>query len=840
MKGETSSVSAIVSQLQEVKVDAPTPETLKSFPESTLGQKNPKMRRGSQLRVIFDTIDDDNSGEIDADEFMSAMKHNKEVRSFFGLEGADKDTAVAEEYFEKMFKKIDEDGDENISYEEFERHIAQMALKSIVDLRQEFESTLGAEKKRVNEKLSKFAAKQINKSQKKLGKALVKIRENEENLSNIEKKLQLADEKLEIYEKQKIARDGSSIKQLYERILNKIEADKNTTTQRKQFIPGTLEIMVINATNIRNNIKSQISPKRDTMSPYVIVTAPWIESQPMEPKKHTTKPAKNMHQNPKWDHSHNNTLSIDVTQKDILYKSSLLPLINIEIRDDDPNMSDQHDTICKTTLKIEEYLQNNTMQWKHVDLNLYSSVYTNEKQPAGTLSIRVRHVGNAAPEKVNTEVVNEKQIGAYILRSQEARDLMGIPEELATSQSEVAFSALDDNKKIDSLDDFEDFLLRLSGNVMGNLSKRLKCAETLMSTRLMSYKRSVRRQVNTLKENYQNERKAIQRLEEMHKSSIASLKQFNLEDKEKSLQSLTKKLNAENEEKLKSLKEEIEKLRASMGVQEQEFNDALEEQKKQHDSILKKHNDDNKLHPKNDGKNTLKHLTHIEELKQKEDEARKLLIASELKSSIEIKKLRAENEQLIGRVKTLEMGLEEAIISKRRNDKETALFREENEKLRRTANVLNATVRDLELAHSNVESEIIMETKVNTVLVRAQSIMDAFSNNEDKAVCRVDMETLLHDFDRSSRKLLDAHDESNRHMSFVRSKLEKILTLLGGAANDTHFRTSDLHFIPKRGHRQPPMVSMPNEHQAAATRLTPSELGSPPQLFVHTKSWQTF
>ena len=109
--------------------------------------------------------------------------------------------------------------------------------------------------------------------------------------------------------------------------------------------------------------------------------------------------------------------------------------------------------------------------------------------------------------------------------------------------------------------------------------------------------------MNTLKENYQNESKAIQRLEEMHKSSIASLKQFNLEDKEKSLQSLTKKLNAENEEKLKSLKEEIEKLRASMGVQEQEFNDALEEQKNQHDSILKKHNDDNKLHPKNDGKN---------------------------------------------------------------------------------------------------------------------------------------------------------------------------------------------------------------------------------------------
>ena len=303
------------------------------------------------------------------------------------------------------------------------------------------------------------------------------------------------------------------------------------------------------------------------MSPYVIVTAPWIESQPMEAKKHTTKPAKNMHQNPKWDHSHNNTLSIDVTQKDILYKSSLLPLINIEIRDDDPNMSDQHDTICKTTLKIEEYLQNNTMEWKHVDLNLYSSVYTNEKQPAGTLSIRVRHVGNAAPEKENTEILNEKQIGAYILRHQEAKDLMGIPEELVTSQCEVAFSALDENKAIGSFSDFEDFLLRLTGNVMGNLTKRLKHAETLMSKRLMSYKRSVQRQVNMLKENHQNKSKAVQRLEatinsneERHKSSLASIKQFSLEDKEKSLESLTKKLNAEHEEKLNSLNaEQIEK-----------------------------------------------------------------------------------------------------------------------------------------------------------------------------------------------------------------------------------------------------------------------------------------
>lgn len=144
--------------------------------EATEVKTNNNIQRASKLQLIFDIIDDDNSGEIDSNEFVSAMKNNQQVRAFFGLEETDSDTQIAEEYFEKMFKLIDDDGDENISYEEFEKHIAQMALKSIVNLRKEFESTLGEEKQRINEKLSKFAAKQINKSQKKLDKTLKKIR----------------------------------------------------------------------------------------------------------------------------------------------------------------------------------------------------------------------------------------------------------------------------------------------------------------------------------------------------------------------------------------------------------------------------------------------------------------------------------------------------------------------------------------------------------------------------------------------------------------------------------------------------------------------------------------
>ena len=44
----------------------------------------------------------------------------------------------------------------------------------------------------------------------------------------------------------------------------------------------------------------------------------------------------------------------------------------------------------------------------------------------------------------------------------------------------------------------------------------------------------------------------------------------------------------------------------------------------------------------------------------------------------------------------------------------------------------------MERAHSNVESEIVMETKVNTILLKAQNIMVAFSNGEQKTKCKVE------------------------------------------------------------------------------------------------------
>ena len=187
--------------------------------------------------------------------------------------------------------------------------------------------------------------------------------------------------------------------------------------------------MVINATNIRNNITSQIA-QRNTMSPYVIVTAPWIESQPMEPRSIPRNLQKIC------TRTQNGTitqpLSIDVTQKDILYKSSLLPLINIEIRDDDSVSGDQQHNMQNHTknrgVSAKQYNAMETCWSKPVQQCVYK-----RKATCRDIKHRVRHVGNAAPEKVNTEVVNEKQIGAYILRSQEARDLMGIPEELATS-----------------------------------------------------------------------------------------------------------------------------------------------------------------------------------------------------------------------------------------------------------------------------------------------------------------------------------------------------------------------------------------------------------------------
>ena len=67
----------------------------------------------SQLRKVFESIDTDNSGEIDMGEFKVAMREDSSVREFFGLTNSMKD---AEEFFEKMFVAMDADDDKSITF----------------------------------------------------------------------------------------------------------------------------------------------------------------------------------------------------------------------------------------------------------------------------------------------------------------------------------------------------------------------------------------------------------------------------------------------------------------------------------------------------------------------------------------------------------------------------------------------------------------------------------------------------------------------------------------------------------------------------------------------------
>ena len=407
-------------------------------------KRSNKGRRGSQLQMIFQAIDEDNSGEIDSNEFMTAMKGNQQVRKFFGLSEADDDTEVAEQYFEKMFKSIDDNGDENITYEEFEQHIAQMALKSIITLRKDFDSTLGAEKQRINEKLSKMAAKQINKSQKKLEKTLKKLEDGEKKIEQYEgkqkefsnkqeeyeHKLNIANEKIKAYELKYEEDKEKPISLFYQELFEQHEALKRKP-QSTEIVPGMLEIMILNATELHSVKHTELRSEDTKMNPYVSIEAPWINGKELNSRRQTTLPAKDMDRNPKWDDSHNNILQFDLSQSHILYKSALISEIIIRIMDDDTNMTSVDDVICEAHFTVDKYLKTNSMKWESIRLDMVHRVnHTNENTKAGILNLKIRHVATASQNNYKMDALNEKIVGAYILRNRELCKKIGLPDNI--------------------------------------------------------------------------------------------------------------------------------------------------------------------------------------------------------------------------------------------------------------------------------------------------------------------------------------------------------------------------------------------------------------------------
>ena len=435
------------------------------------------------------------------------------------------------------------------------------------------------------------------------------------------------------------------------------------------------------------------------------------------------------------------------------------------------------------------------MKWESIRLDMVHRVnHTNENTKAGILNLKIRHVATASQNNYKMDALNEKIVGAYILRNRELCKKIGLSGNINKSELQIAFEVLDEQKTITSLDDFELFLLRFPGRIASNFIKRYEIMNAEQSKQMEIYKQRLQHQLDEINTNTKKKYESIEKDKVKYEKSLASLEAFSIEDKEKSIRMLKQQYEKEKED----LQQQVVELTL-------EKNEALQKQKEEHEKLLKISLQ----------KKEMQVVKSVQAIKESENQLKNT------KQLEEVKRLKEEMQQLT--------------VLKNRSEREVTLALEENKKLDHKINVLTATINDLEHAHSNVESEIVMETKVNTILIKAQNVMIAFSNGEPKDKCRIDMEHLLHEFDRSSRKLLDIHDEAHRHMSFVRSKLEHILTMLGGTGHNTHFRTSDRYFIPKRNHRQPPMAALPSRSEATG-RLSTSDL-CPPKLKVNTTPW---
>jgi len=125
----------------------------------------------------------------------------------------------------------------------------------------------------------------------------------------------------------------------------------------------------------------------------------------------------------------------------------------------------------------------------------------------------------------------------------------------------------------------------------------------------------------------------------------------------------------------------------------------------------------------------------------------------------------------LGQEKTKSMMFQEQLKMSQRTMKR---LEKDNDELREN-------VRNLEAVSFNAgsqEAEAQIEAKINLILQRASKLMNESSVIDDTEECHFRMEALLFQFDKCARSLHDTHDESNRHLVFVRSRLERLLSKL--------------------------------------------------------------
>merc|ERR1711988_71569 len=162
-------------------------------------------------------------------------------------------------------------------------------------------------------------------------------------------------------------------------------------------MPGFLEIKCVSAEALRDT-----SSWRDKeMDPYVKIRAPW------KTQAKCTKPATNMHTEPRWQESQNNLLSFEVTEQHIAGGQSLSE-ITIFVHDDKSLAIDP--LVGKSTVSIERFLTDKKLAKTGRYRRMRTELVHKDGSSSGTLNLKMRFVPKAGIiEESNVEEEEEEE-----------------------------------------------------------------------------------------------------------------------------------------------------------------------------------------------------------------------------------------------------------------------------------------------------------------------------------------------------------------------------------------------------------------------------------------------
>ena len=623
------------------------------------GFKEIEAEKVSELRKVFNTIDADDSGEIDVEEFMNAMKNDTSVREFFGLNVLNSEMSDAEEFFEIMFKSMDADDDKSITFLEFEKHIAQMALKSIVELRENFEfekqalkEEMAEEAEKVTENYSQYAAKAVSKAQKKVAKREKQLEEANTKIASLVSELKKAEER-EVELKHKAAADVSSV--THEVKLPKSEVQKLFEKLNDEN-PGRLSEK--GALNIILEERALASLFNIDMQHGKEVWRKHVENQLGKDRLTST-----------------SDLEMFIFTLPSYFASAIL-----DIERDQKQMKqekdEQHESLVEMENKIDKFKEEEAKTLA-------------EKLEAALAQQKELHQAEIVS---NTALVHSKDV-----------EIKSLKQEILSKVSEV-------HAKEEVIKILENDVLSKDTDVRAR-NKRIESLESDLHTKDRLLK-NLEEQVALNRSQYEASLSAAQ----LHANKNVAGQAGHWKEEFDKLKSKYMRDSLAKDEFIKNLQSQVKDFPNNMSEQEKD-NVALA---KRVPDIMKKMND------------------LLERLGQ--EKTKSMMFQEQLKMSQRtMKRLEKDNDELRENVRNLE------------------------------AVSFNA---------GSQEAEAQIEAKINLILQRASKLMNESSVIDDTEECHFRMEALLFQFDKCARSLHDTHDESNRHLVFVRSRLERLLSKL--------------------------------------------------------------